>query len=123
MDGIPMAWLRTPMTLYAVPRAKRAEMIGRRAAKTEPKTSSSTTRARSTPSPVLPIETRLACSASCPVTATVRPWPDVLVTVWTNFFPSAPEMSFASLLKGTWKNPTVWCALTSVVPTRLPAAS
>ena len=98
-------------------------MIGRRAAKKEPKTRSSTTSASSTPSPVLPIDTWLACSASCPVTATVRPSPDVWVTVLTNFLPSAPEMSFGSLLKGTWKNPTVWLALTSVVETRLPAAS
>ena len=123
IDGMLMAWLTTPMTPTAVPRAKRAETMGRRAAKTEPKTRSSTISARITPSPVLPIDTRLACSASWPVTATVRPSRDVPVTVLTNFLDSAPEMSLASLSKGTWRNPTVRAALMFEVLTRLPDAS
>ena len=120
---MPMAWLSTPMTPTAVPRAKRAEMIGRRAAKTEPKTSSSTISARSTPSPVLLRDTLLAFSASCPVTATVRPSPDVPVMVLTNVLASLFEMLLACLSKLTWKNPTVRSALMLVVLTRLPVAS
>ncbi len=50
----------------------------------------------------------LAFSASAPVTATVRPSPDVLVTVLTNFFASAFEMLFGCLSNVTWRKPTVW---------------
>ena len=123
IDGMPMAWLTTPMMPTAVPRAKSAEMIGRMAAKTEPNTRSRTTRASRTPRPVLLKDGLLACSASCPVTATVRPSPDVLVTSWTNFFDSAPEMLLANLSKVTWRNPTVLSALMFDVLTRLPDAS
>ena len=61
---MPMTWLSRPMRPMAVPSAKRAEMIGSRAAKTEPNTSSSTIRASSTPSPVLLKDWLLANSAS-----------------------------------------------------------
>ena len=69
------------------------------AAKTEPKTSSSTISASSTPRPVLLKDWLLACSASGPVTATVSPSPDVLVTVLTNFFASAFEMLLGLLVE------------------------
>ena len=42
-----------PMTPMAVPKARRAERIGRMAAKIEPKMSNSTISASSTPRPVL----------------------------------------------------------------------
>ena len=118
-----MTWLSMPMTPTAVPSANMAEMIGRRAAKTEPKTSNRTIRASSTPSPVLLNDGLLAFSASCPVTETVSPSPDVLITVSTKFLASVCPMLFDCLSKGTWKNPTVRLALMSVVLTRLPAAS
>ena len=65
----------------------------------------------------------LAFSASCPVTATVSPSPDVLVTASTKFLASVFPIVLDCLSKGTWKNPTVRFALTSVVLTRLPVAS
>ncbi len=64
MDGIPMALLTRPMTPTAVPSANRAEMIGSKAAKMDPKMSSSTMSASSTPRPVLEKDWLLACSAS-----------------------------------------------------------
>ena len=81
------------------------------AAKIEPKTRSSTTRASSTPRPVLLKDWLLACSARGPVTATVSPSPEVLVTVSTNFLASAVEMFCVCLSKVTWKKPTVWSLL------------
>ena len=77
------------------------------AAKIEPKTSSSTISASSTPRPVLLKDWLLACSASGPVTATVSPSPEVFVTASTKFLASAFEMFWVCLSKLTWKNPTV----------------
>ena len=73
-----------------------------------------------TPSPVLLKDCLLACSASGPVTATFSPSAEVLVTVSTNVFASLFEMLLVCLSKLTWKNPTVWLALTLDVLTRFP---
>ena len=64
-------------------------------------------RARITPRRVLLKEGLLAFSARAPVTATVSPCPDVVVTVETNFFASAFEMLFGCLSNVTWRKPTV----------------
>ena len=64
IEGMPMPWLSTPITPTAVPSANSAERMGRMAAKNDPKTSSSTIRASSTPSPVLLKDWLLAFSAS-----------------------------------------------------------
>ena len=61
------------MMPMAVPRANSAEMIGRRAAKKEPKTNSSTTQGEEHAEPVLLNDWLLAFSARWPVSATVRP--------------------------------------------------
>ncbi len=53
----------------------------------------------------------LAFSASGPVTATVSPSPEVLVTASTKFLASVFEMFWVCLSKLTWKNPTVWSLL------------
>ena len=111
MEGMPRAWLNRPMTPMAVPSASNAERIGRMAAKIEPKTSSKTIKASSTPRPVLLKDWLLACSASGPVTATVSPSPEVFVTASTKFLASALEMFWVCLSKLTWKKPTVWSLL------------
>ena len=116
-------WLTKPMTPTAVPSANRAEMIGRRAANTDPKMRRSTTRARSTPRPVLLKDGLLAFSARAPVTETLSPSPEVPVTVSTNFFASAFDISFGVFENWTWRKPTVLSALMLVVSTRFPEAS
>ena len=116
-------WLTSPMMPTAVPSANRAETIGRMAANTDPKTRRSTTRARSTPSPVLLKDGLFAFSARAPVTDTLSPSPDVPVTVSTNFFDSALEMSLGCFENWTGRKPTVLSALILLVSTRFPAAS
>jgi hypothetical protein len=111
MEGMARTWLNKPITPTVVPKARSAERIGRRAAKMEPKMSSSTINASSTPSPVLLKDWLLAFSASGPVTATVSPSPEVLVTALTKFLASVFEMFWVCLSKLTWKNPTVWSLL------------
>jgi hypothetical protein len=80
-----------------------------------------TTKASSTPSPVLLKDWLFAFSASAPVTATFRPSPDVPVMVSTNVLASEFEMLLVSLSKSTWRKPTVRSALMFVVSTRLPS--
>ena len=76
------------MTPTAVPRANSAEMIGRIAAKNDPKMTPSTMKARTTPGRVPPKDCLLDNSASWPVTATWR-WPPAgAVAVSTNLFAS-----------------------------------
>ncbi len=58
------------MTPMAVPRAKSAETMGSIAAKNDPKTSISTTKARSTPTPVPLKDCGFVNSANWPETAT-----------------------------------------------------
>ena len=111
------------MIPMAVPSANSADTMGKMAAKKEPKTINSTTRARSTPSPLLLNDWLLANSASWPVAATVRPEPEVCTAAFTKSFASEPEMFWASLSKVTGKNPTVRSGLMFAVSTRLPAAS
>ena len=70
--GIFTTWLNSPMTAMAVPSEAMADSSGSAMAKIDPNTSSSTTPARSTPSPVPPNDWRSACSAIWPDTATCR---------------------------------------------------
>ena len=123
IEGMPMAWLKTPMTPMAVPSANNAETMGNNAAKIEPNTSSSTISASSTPRPVLLKDWLLAFSASGPVSDTVNPSPEVPVTMAMYCLASALLRLLVCLSKLTGIQPTVRASLMFVVLTRFPALS
>jgi len=89
------------MTPMAVPSDARAVRIGRRAAKSEAKTSPSTMRARITPGKVPPNDCLLEVSATWPATATVRPWPSAVLAVLTKCWAAGMPMFWASSSKVT----------------------
>src|ERR1700730_1341021 len=117
--AIVIVFDRTPITDSAAVSAIPVESSGRSAARNDPKTKNSTTRAAATPKRVLFDDDGFVDAATSPRTSTCRLRPFELRAALTKLVASDAEMNFASLEKFTVANATVPLRLICLAPARL----